>query len=265
MTCVPTTKSNSIAKLLAPLAAVMLLSVPQAGAALIDEGNGLIYSTDQNLYWTQDANLFYTQASTYSGGSAAFVQAVINSVEGVVYDTANFYDSGTYHLSASDFTTTMTYQYGVAGATNWWGAQAWVGYLNSINYDGYHDWRLPVSDTCTDINCTNSELGHLYYSELGNTSDSAVVNTGPFQNLRNTVYWSGTEYTPYTNSAWYFNFNPEIHPGIQYYGSKGNFQYIAWAVRPGAPVPVPVPGAIWLMGSALMGLGAMVCRAKAAT
>ena len=80
-------------------------------------------------------------------------------------------------------------------------------------------WRLPVTvggefvygcDGMTNggYNITSSEMGHLYYTELGNPGfrdgasceynpDYGLHNTGDFQNLVAAAwYWSSTEYAP---------------------------------------------------------------------
>ena len=75
-----------------------------------------------------------------------------------------------------------------------------VQLAEDLVYAGHDDWRLPdtqVPDpTCqwepaSGYDCSQSELGHLYYVTLGNLRD-AVGCTGPFYNLTNTygVYWS---------------------------------------------------------------------------
>ena len=63
------------------------------------------------------------------------------------------------------------------------------------------------------------------------------------------MYWSGSEYAPNPYGAWIFD---------TYYGNQGgglkSIQLYAWAVRPGDVAAVPVPGAFWLFGSAMVGL-----------
>lgn len=82
--------------------------------------------------------------------------------------------------------------------THWPTAVSWA---DGLRFGGYTDWRLPKSNTCERSNCTGSEMGHLWYVELGNTA-GAMTNTGNFQNLRPGDYWSGTEYAPEPLHAW---------------------------------------------------------------
>lgn len=87
----------------------------------------------------------------------------------------------------------------------WNNAMAWAA---DLTVGSFSDWRLPVAlapATCTVgiFNCTASELGHLWYSELGNSVGASppfsvvgTVNTGDFQNLlfdRFSYFWTGTE------------------------------------------------------------------------
>ena len=60
---------------------------------------------------------------------------------------------------------------------------------------------------------------------------------------------AGTEYAPRPGLAWRF----DTSSGGQNVMNKRN-QLYAWAVRPGDVAAVPVPGAFWLFGSAMVGL-----------
>lgn len=72
-------------------------------------------------------------------------------------------------------------------------------------------------------NLANSEIGHLFYTELGNlgyqNTDGSYpqfgwgqAHTGNFDNLATFKYWSGTEYADYPLYAWHF----DMHYGSQY-------------------------------------------------
>jgi hypothetical protein len=236
-----------------------------------------------DLSFTKDGNLFQTLANSYAGGTTAFINAVIASVPGgKINDTPNIYDtpsgSGYHTLSSSDFNTAN-------GRVSWFGAKAYVNYLNSINYAGSHQWALPTwndigtpgpqfgnfaTDAGYNVNTSSDALAQLYYGELNkkafyNTSgagpqsgygifgnDGAQIAggaVGPFNNVQSFAYWLGTEYAPIPLNAWYFY----TYSGDQKSISK-NAQYYAWAVSPGQVAAVPVPSAVWLFGSSLIGL-----------
>ena len=135
----------------------------------------------------------------------------------------------------------------------------------------YDDWRLPTTvdgpyvcwydgTTTCGYNITSSEMGHLFYTELGNKGLQAtdgtiqpvwgLTNTGDFQHLQLGYYWSGTELTSNTNGAWSFG----TYYGGQSYGYKVNQRYYAVAVHPGDVANIPEPGTLLLLGSGLGGL-----------
>lgn len=120
----------------------------------------------------------------------------------------------------------------------------------SFSFGGYSDWRLPTSDYCSDFNCTGSEMGHLWYVELGNIPGGPMTNTGDFQNLGSGYYWSGTELLP-PMSAWAMYFHTGL--GIQASFHKSNVA-AAMAVRPGDVAAIPEPETLALMLAGLAGL-----------
>lgn len=229
------------------LAAGLLLSLStvNAQAALQSRAGGtMVYDTDLDITWVADGNLFKTLADA-SGDVAAYVQSIITANGGVIYDTPNPFDGndGIYDLSASDFNFHPIS--GVNGVMNWFGAQAWV---NTLNYGGYNDWRLPNAGLTPVMGYeSNSEMGHLFYNELGGTAGSSIPNT--FINNQFNGYWSGTEYAPDPSHAWYFS---------TLYGFQDNlyknYGLGAFVVRTGDVATVPVPGAVWLFGSVMLGL-----------
>ena len=91
-------------------------------------------------------------------------------------------------------------------------------------------------------------MGNLFYNVLGNSAGAPLSNTGPFNNIQTDLYWL-TEYAPNPGTAWYFNMG---------YGGQGAqnkaYENYAWAVQSGDISAVPVPAAVWLFGSGLVGL-----------
>jgi hypothetical protein len=214
-----------------------------AQASLVDRGNGLLYDNVLNVTWLQDANYAKT-----SGASAT-------------------------------------------GVMNWTTATTWAA---NLVYGGFSDWRLASNtavsggasynlnfsyngstDVGFNITSPYSELAYMqnvnlglkdYYSTTGvyqanfgifgngtyngvNTSSFGKNNVGLVNNLQSGAYWSGTEVSPGSSEAWAFT----IGYGNQIRYIKP-FELYAWAVRPGDVAAVPVPGAVWLFGTGLLGL-----------
>lgn len=195
-----------------------------AHASLIDRGGGLIYDTDLDLTWLSDANV--------AAGSA--------------------FDDGT---NTTD------------GRMSWVNAEAWAA---SLTTGGVSGWRLPFTAdpdaSCNGSgprgqNCTGSEMGHLFYVELGGDANSSILNTGDpallalFTNIQG-QYWSGTTEVGYPDYAWYFTFTDS---GQNDAFKTTNFMH-AWAVHDGDVAVVPAPGAAWLLGTGLLGFVANTWR-----
>ena len=63
---------------------------------------------------------------------------------------------------------------------NWY---QWVASAASFSFGSYSDWRLPNSDSCVAQHCVGSEMGHLWYIELGN-SFGQPINTADRKSTR---------------------------------------------------------------------------------
>jgi len=185
-----------------------------AQAALFDRGGGLIYDDDLNVTWLQDANYAVTQYLNTSG------------VEG--------HNAG------------LMWEEAVAWAAN-------LNYYDSVRGTTYSDWRLPYSSNCAGANCVSSEMGHLFYGELGGASNHQISTTHNsnydlFINITSTKYWTNS----YLNdvNAWHFDF----WDGRQNTSWKP-YEFPAWAVRDGdvAAIPEPDTYAMMLAGLGLVG------------
>lgn len=136
-----------------------------------------------------------------------------------------------------------------------------VAWAAGLDIDGVTGWRLPnmdvngddviVSCTVDQAVCMDNEYGHLFNYGAGTVFGSGitVASPGPFSNVQSLSYWSGTEFAPDPAGAWDFSFGN----GNQSAGNKGGSNF-AWAVHSGNVSAVPIPAAVWLFGSGLMGL-----------
>ena len=230
-----------------------LLGTNLAQASLMPDGLGLVYDNVANVTWSSNGNLFATMYAT----DPNLISQIITAVP-TVHDTPNAYDtpsnSGKYNLSSADFSG--------SGTMDWWGAMAWVKYLDSTNYLGHSTWMLPTTytQTCTGY-CANSMLGELFYTGLGGSAGRSITTThnasyNLFTNVQNSVYWSGTEYTSIPVVAWFFS----TDYGTQVANGKYDGSY-SWAVLPGkAAANVPEPAGMALFGIGLLGLMAGLRR-----
>ncbi|MDH5191737.1 MAG: VPLPA-CTERM sorting domain-containing protein [Gammaproteobacteria bacterium] len=187
--------------------------------------------------------------------------ALVSRLGGLAY-----FDTESNLTWLADANYAQTSGYHVDGRMTWEQANLWA---TSLQVDGVDGWRLPSTlqpDLSCNIqsgsvsygyNCTGSEMGNLFYNVLGNLA-SSLTDTGPFSNIQSYNYWSGTEYAPNISYAW--NFFMEF--GQQNTSNKAT-NFYAWAVKPGDVSTVPVPAAVWLFGSGLIGLVGFARRKKA--
>ncbi len=153
--------------------------------------------------------------------------------------TDAFYDT--------DLNITWLRDANVNGPMNWDTAVSWA---DTYSFGGYTDWRLPTSDGCLYANCMGSEMGHLWFVELGNFG--SLTNAGGFQNLQPSGYWFGTEMAGVPQNALLF----KMDDGYSYFSAKTEVLY-AMAVRPGdvaAAIPEPETYALMLAGLAALAL-----------
>lgn len=182
-------------------------------------------------------------------------QAVYDDVQNITWlASANLAATNTFGVAGIS----------IGGSMTWSTANSWITAMNAdggTGYLGFNDWRLPTTllpdSTCSNtnssgFNCTGSEMGHLY-----NVDGITLATPDLFTDIQSNRYWTGTEFTPDPSAEWDFDFSN----GNQLANFKVSNDF-AWAVRPGDVSTVPIPAAVWLFGSGLLGL-AGVARRKA--
>ncbi|MES9855259.1 MAG: PEP-CTERM sorting domain-containing protein [Sedimenticola sp.] len=221
-------------KQLITLTLLPLLTLGSAQAALYDRGGGLIYDDVLNVIWLQDANangvMTWADANAWAGNLT-------------VGNTRTWTEASVWRLPSvgpiND--TTFNYMASSAGDTD-------IGY------------NISASGT-TYAGSTQSEMAYMFYNNLDGVGaeDTAgdsvspyglLSGTGPFTNLETSNYWSDQPQSFF--NAMFFNFAT----GEQNVAITTN-KLFAWAVRDGDVndiSAVPVPGAVWLFGSGLLGL-----------
>ena len=191
--------------------------------------------------------LLLTVAALVQAGSALAaleLRDINGNATAITADAEFAYDTvldATWYLTANN------------SGLNWDAARSWAAGLTVGTFSG---WSLPSTDVpCFSFNCTNSQMGALYYTALGNAAGGPLSNTSPFKNLQSYHYWSGTEYAPDPYVAWVFSTR---------HGNQGGFGYgnglSALAVRPGDVAAVPEPRLVALLLSGLAGV--MVMRRR---
>lgn len=137
-------------------AAAMLALTGAAQADLFDRGGGMIYDSTLNITWLADWNYAKTQFAATGGAQG--------DADGLM-----------------EWTT----------ASNW---------ANDLVHGGYSDWRLPTalnaegSGPCYGFDCAGSEMGHMFYVDLGATAGSNfstgtnTTNLALFENVQSNLY-----------------------------------------------------------------------------
>jgi hypothetical protein len=140
----------------------------------------------------------------------------------------------------------------INGLMNWSDAHFWAA---GLTIGGVSGWRLPESDVNQDFflidcrlaseaECRDHEMGFLYHEE--NISDAGP---GPFSNIQggSGSYWSETP-----GIGGFVTFSFDVFGGGDPDSDESFALHYAWAVHDGDVVPIPA--AVWLFSSGLLGL-----------
>jgi hypothetical protein len=138
------------------------------------------------------------------------------------------------------------------GFMSWQNANNWLFTFQPFGTTG---WRLPnidVSSSCAGYLCnsTGSELGHMYYSNLGGSPNSGVSSV-LFSDIRAGQYWARQLNLLDLEQANTLDFSD----GYQDADFKADPVGAVWAVADGDVLsPVPEPGTFGLLGAGLLAL-----------
>jgi len=117
------------------------------------------------------------------------------------------------------------------GSVTWQHALDYVALLNSENYLGHNDWRLP----------NRRELRSL--ASYGQLNSAAWLNSQGFTDVQAASYWSSTSWVVNASYAWYVN----IYTGYVIDDKDKSETFYVWPVRTGlaqneAAAPLPATG-----------------------
>ena len=236
---------KAISMLCAALAFLSMSGIVRA--SLITIGTATYSGSDYNLIWDDDNNGKSVIWLDYTSLPKTWNQQINWA------STLNGSGILSYHINSA-----YTVDWGVSD----WRLPETVDGVDALGYQGPDNGMY---DYTSGYNLYNSEMGHLYYEELGNkgyvaTDGSSpqpgwgLINKGDFQNLDEYWYWSSTEYAASQGAnAWGFY----MHNGRQNQGTK-DFARAGLALREGrvSTVPIPEPPIILLFFTAIVGLTA---------
>jgi hypothetical protein len=179
--------------------------------------------------------------------------ALIDTGDGLIYDTV----------------LDITWSQPDSSPRPWLDANDWAA---GLTLGGVSGWRLPYISvaagagplgnspgpvncfTASELDCRDNELGYMFYHNLSGTNGESILTSGDpdlalFPTLEAAGYWSGTEHESVGDTAWAFLFSDgDQTPDVQSFGNP------TFAVHAGNVNAIPVPAAVWLFGSGLLGL-----------
>ena len=232
-------------------AAVLAFMSTATNAALVDLGGGLIYDDDQDLTWTQDASM--SGRVNWQEATDWAANLVFGGVGGWRLPTTTQFDDPTCSgdvrgdfffesrlgclggemellTAAADPWTNDLFKDGTGKTT-----------LNRTRYwtaTPYRDWVDPCIDPAYGVECnigtTNPVTGEFIVTDNGN---------------RTGFYWQ-----------WGFTGWGGINGPAYKTTLNGTNYRFAWAVHDGRVSAIPVPAAIYLFGSGLVGLFGIMKR-----
>lgn len=246
----PNTRKSGFA-IISIILSLFCINVHASLTSYTSNGEELVYSSVSNVTWTKNGNMLGNLFA--SQGFNNVVDAIITASPIIINMPNTFSPTGAYVLTAADFSSD--------GRTSWFGAMAFVKYINTKIYGGSNEWYLPTVantlvgyNTNTNGNIKGDELVELFYNELNGSAYNVIPETSTFDNEQGDFYWSSSEYVPFPKDAWNFS---TLTGWQDTYGNKLTMLY-AWAVSPGlikvSQVPEPKVSGMLLIGLCLVGV-----------
>lgn len=238
------------------LSAVTLSSTSVQASLITTEGSPFVYDDVLNVTWLKNANLAATETFGVAG---------ISSDGGLDWYTAKDWISA---MNAANYLGFHTWRLPTATPLN--GES--FNYVANTNGTADRGYNISAPGTLY-AGSPAHELAHLFYNSLDNKGWCAIadgpvegcvhptpedywewglVNTGPFENLVANRYATGVTSTIDSTRAFDFDFS---HGQVGTGGKGGNLY--AFAMLDGNVSAVPIPSAVWLLGSGLLGLVAV--------
>ncbi len=168
------------------------------GSLQVSEDEQLVYDPVTDLSWSADADLARSQSF---GAQCANYEPT---------GKPTFFPAGIPCIARDGSMSNET-------------AENWLTGMNAAKFLGHSDWVLPDNDgACSGFSCQSSEMGELFYNQLGLSRGTPVVlwpleDVGPFRDVQPYLYWSCS--APYTNPPCG---NGEPASNMQYSFSFGN-------------------------------------------
>ena len=212
--------------------------------------------------------------SLVSGAAHAALQG--RDLNGSAASFEAYYDTDLNLTWLADANYAKTSSYDADGAMDWYAASTWAASLSFTDgVNTYDNWRLPTTlqpdascgtqlyGNSIGYNCTGSEMGHLFYSELGGTAMQSILTSADpdlakFTNLQSNSYWSDTELVNTDTLAWYF----DTHTGQQSFTDKRANIFYALAVSSGDVGAVPEADTYAMLLAGLVLVGAATRRRR---
>ncbi len=150
--------------------------------------------TEDDQYWSSTTNSQYSGVFfivNFEWGSVSDINDFGFHVRAVRSGQSNNNFTNTCPGTVSDTSTGLMWQQATAPGTYTW-EQA-LSYCESLELDGYSDWRLPNRNELQSI--------------LNYNTYNPVIDTAFFPDTENDFYWSSTTNAEFTDAVWSVDFN----------------------------------------------------------